>query len=61
MVSTRIEIFDYVRPTEERRRHGPDIAPELYNDRVVIAYTVVPGPRCVKVSSSPFRGLRPRR
>jgi outer membrane protein insertion porin family len=46
VVSTRIEIFDYVRPTEERRRHGPDIAPDdLYNDRVAIAYTVVPGPR----------------
>ena len=46
LVSTRREITDYVRPTEERRRHGPDLAPDAqYNDRVVLIYTVEPGSR----------------
>ncbi len=46
LISTRREITDYVRPTEERRRHGPDLAPDAeYNDRVVLIYTVDPGER----------------
>lgn len=46
LVSTRREITDYVRPIEERRRHGPDLAPDgEYNDRVVMIYTVEPGER----------------
>lgn len=46
LVSTRREITDYVRPTEERRRHGPDLAQDgTYNDRVVLIYTVEPGER----------------
>ena len=36
--------FDYVRPDEERRRHGPRIAPDgRYDDRVVLALTLKPG------------------
>jgi outer membrane protein insertion porin family len=46
LIETRREIQDYVRPVEERRRHGPDIAPDgLYNDRVVLTYVVEPGAR----------------
>jgi outer membrane protein insertion porin family len=46
LVATRREITDYIRPTDERRRHGPDLAPDaLYNDRVVLIYTVEPGAR----------------
>ena len=46
LISTRREITDYVRPTEDRRRHGPDLAPDgQYNDRVVLIYTVEPGER----------------
>ncbi len=46
LIASRREIFDYVRPLEERRRHGPDIAPDgEYNDRVVLIYTVDPGIR----------------
>ncbi len=46
LVSTRREIADYVRPTEERRRHGPDlVADGQYNDRMVLIYTVEPGER----------------
>lgn len=36
--------FDLVRPDEERRRHGPRIAPDgRYDDRVVLYYRVTPG------------------
>ena len=36
--------FDYVRPLEERRRHGPLIVPDgRYDDRVVLAMAVTPG------------------
>ena len=36
--------FDYVRPDEERRRHGPQIAPDgRHDDRVVLALAVTPG------------------
>ncbi len=46
LVSTRREITDYVRPTDERRRGGPDLAPDgAYNDRVVLVYRVDPGVR----------------
>ncbi len=46
LVSTRREITDYVRPIEERRRHGPELAPDAqYNDRIVLIYTVEPGVR----------------
>ena len=46
LVATRREITDYVRPTEDRRRHGPDLAPDAeFNDRMVLIYTVEPGAR----------------
>ena len=46
LVKTEREIFDYVRPTESRRRHGPDIVPDgAYNDRVALTYTVDAGAR----------------
>ncbi len=46
LVATRVEVFDYVRPGEERHRHGPDIAPDAsYNDRVTITYELDPGVR----------------
>ena len=46
LVATRREITDYVRPIEERRRHGPDLAPDAeFNDRIVLIYTVEPGER----------------
>ncbi len=46
LVKTERQTFDYVRPMEERRRHGPDVAPDgAYNDRVVITYTVDTGER----------------
>lgn len=46
LVATRREITDYVRPTDERRRHGPQLAPDgETNDRVVLVYTVIPGER----------------
>jgi len=36
--------FDYVRPDEERRRHGPRIAPDgRFDDRVVLALAITPG------------------
>ncbi len=46
LISTRRELTDYVRPTEERRRHGSDLAPDgEYDDRVVLVYDVEPGQR----------------
>ncbi len=46
LVSTRVEIYDYIRPVEDRHRHGPDIAPDaFYNDRVTITYEIEPGIR----------------
>lgn len=46
VTATRLEIFDYVRPTEDRRRHGPSLVPDArYNDRVAITYYIQPGPR----------------
>jgi len=36
--------FDYVRPNEERRRHGPRIVPDgRYDDRVVLALALTAG------------------
>ncbi len=46
LIRTRREAFDYVRPTDERRRHGPDLAPDgALNDRIVLVYTVEAGAR----------------
>ena len=46
LVATRREVTDYIRPNEDRRRHGPDLAPDaLFNDRVVLIYTIEPGIR----------------
>lgn len=46
LILTRREVTDYVRPTEERRRHGPDLAADgQYNDRIVLIYTIEPGAR----------------
>jgi outer membrane protein insertion porin family len=43
---TRIENVDYVRPLDERHRHGPDLVPDgVYDDEVVITYELVPGER----------------
>lgn len=36
--------FDYIRPDDERRRHGPQLAPDgRYDDRVVLYMTLHPG------------------
>jgi outer membrane protein insertion porin family len=36
--------FDFVRPDDERRRHGPQLAPDgRYDDRVVLYYHIIPG------------------
>lgn len=36
--------FDYVRPHEDRRRHGPQLAPDgQFDDRVVLVYDLEPG------------------
>jgi len=36
--------FDFIRPDDERRRHGPQLAPDgRYDDRVVLAFTLLPG------------------
>jgi len=36
--------FDYIRPDDERRRHGPQLAPDgRYDDRVVLFMTLHPG------------------
>jgi outer membrane protein insertion porin family len=46
LIEVRRESMDYVRPVEERSRHGPTLAPDaLYNDRMAITYVVEPGPR----------------
>jgi outer membrane protein insertion porin family len=43
---TRIEDMDYVRPLDERHRHGPMVVPDgEYNDSVVVVYELVPGER----------------
>jgi outer membrane protein assembly complex protein YaeT len=43
---TRVEQNDYVRPFEERERHGPQFAPDgRYDDTVVLVYQVDPGER----------------
>lgn len=44
--ATHCEVFDYVRPLEARRRHGPDLVSDgLLNDAVVITYDLEPGER----------------
>ena len=46
LVATKREIHDYVRPTDDRRRHGPSLVPDGdYNDRVALIYTLEPGER----------------
>ncbi len=46
VTATRRELYDYVRPLDERHRHGPELAPDdLYNDRVVITYFIEAGRR----------------
>ncbi len=36
--------FDFVRPHEERRRHGPALAPDgAFDDRVVLTFPITPG------------------
>lgn len=46
LIRTRREIFDYVRPTDDKRRHGPDLVPEgEHNDRVALIYTIEAGAR----------------
>lgn len=40
------EMFDLVRPTDPRRRNGPELVPDgEFNDRVAIAYDLDPGAR----------------
>lgn len=39
------DLFDFVRPHEERRRHGPSIAPDgVFRDRAVLTFPVEAGP-----------------
>lgn len=46
LVATHCEQFDYVRPLEARRRHGPALVPDgASNDAVVITYELDPGER----------------
>ena len=46
LIATRREISDYVRPNEDRRRHGADLVPDAqFNDRAVLIYTIDPGAR----------------
>lgn len=46
LITTHCEQMDYVRPFEERRRHGPALVPDgLTNDSVVLTYEIEPGER----------------
>jgi outer membrane protein assembly complex protein YaeT len=46
LIRTRREMTDLVRPTDERRRHGPELVPDgEFNDRVVLIYTIEAGSR----------------
>jgi len=43
---THIEDMDFVRPLDERQRHGPQVVPDgEFNDSVVVVYELVPGER----------------
>jgi outer membrane protein assembly factor BamA len=56
LVDARVEVADLVQPLDDRRRHGPDIAPDgERNDRVSIIYRLECGSR-YRLGSVSFAG-----